>query len=78
MRDSANFCSMDAGLKCDAFGRFEVFRFVRLKFIEFQRNSRLYKPLACVTKFRNFAFCRYPDAPRWSVGILQYVKDHLC
>jgi len=39
---------MDDGLKCDAFGRFEVFRFVRLESIEFQRNSRLYKPLALV------------------------------
>ena len=35
-------------LKCDAFGHFEVFRFVRLESIEFQRNSRLYKPLALV------------------------------
>ena len=55
---------MDDGLKCDAFGRFEVFRFVRLESIEFQRNSRLYKPLDLVTKFR---FYRYPDAP--SVGV---------
>ena len=58
-------------LKCDAFGHFEFFRFVRLESIEFQRNSRLYKPLALVDKFRNFAFYRYPDAPRWSIGILQ-------
>lgn len=35
-------------LKCDAFGYFEVFRFVRLESIEFQRNSQLYKPLALV------------------------------
>ncbi len=48
MRDSANFCSMDDGLKCDAFGCFEVFRFIRLESIEFQRNSRLYKPLTLV------------------------------
>lgn len=69
---------MDDGLKCDAFDHFEVFRFVRLESIEFQRNSRLYKPLALVTKFRNLAFCRYPDAPRWSIGIFQYVKEYLC
>ena len=62
---------MDDGLKCDAFGRFEVFRFVRLESIEFQHNSLLYKPLALVTKFRNFAFCQYPGVPRWSIGILQ-------
>ena len=43
---------MDDGLKCDAFGHFEFFRFVRLESIEFQRNSRLYKPLDLVTKFR--------------------------
>lgn len=35
-------------LKCDAFGYFEVFRFVRLESIELQRNSRLYKPLDLV------------------------------
>ena len=35
-------------LKCDTFGHFEVFRFVRLESIEFQRNSRLYKPLDLV------------------------------
>lgn len=39
---------MDDGLKCDAFGHFEVFRFVRLESIEFQRNSRLNKPLNLV------------------------------
>lgn len=63
---------MDDGLKCDAFGRFEVFRFVRLESIEFQRNSRLY--ISCLIALLNFEislFCRYPDAPRWSVGILQ-------
>ena len=62
---------MDDGLKCDAFGRFEVFRFVRLESIELQSSPRLYKPLDRVTKFRNFAFYRYPDALRWSIGILQ-------
>lgn len=39
---------MDDGLKCDAFGRFEVFRFVRLESIELQSSPRLYKPLALV------------------------------
>ena len=39
---------MDDGLKCDAFGHFEILRSVRLESIEFQRNSRLYKPLALV------------------------------
>ena len=48
MRDSVNSCSMDDGLKCDAFGHFEIFWFVRLESIEFQRNSRLYKPLDLV------------------------------
>ena len=58
-------------LKFNSFGHFEVFRLIRLESIELQRNSRLYKPLALVAKFRNFAFYRYPDAPRWSIGILQ-------
>ncbi len=39
---------MDDGLKCDAFDHFEIFRFVRLVSTEFQRNSRLYKPLTLV------------------------------
>ena len=39
---------MEDGLKCDAFGHFEVFRFVRLGSIELQRNSRLCKPLTLV------------------------------
>ena len=39
---------MDDGLKCDAFGHFEILRFIRLESIEFQRNSRLYKPLTLV------------------------------
>ena len=69
---------MDDGLKCDDFGHFEILRFIRLESIEFQRNSRPYKPLDRVTKFRDFAFCRYPDAPRWSIGIFQYVKEYLC
>ena len=54
---------MDDGLKCDAFGHFEVFRFVRLESIEFQRNSRLYKPLALVTKFRISLFADIPMLP---------------
>lgn len=53
-------------LKCDAFGHLEIFRFVRLESIEFQRNSRLYKPLALVDKFRNFAFT---DIPMLPVGV---------
>ena len=39
---------MDEGLKCDAFGRFEIFRFVRLESIELQSSPRLYEPLARV------------------------------
>lgn len=35
-------------LKFNSFGHFEVFRLIRLESIEFQRNSRLYKPLALV------------------------------
>lgn len=35
-------------LKFISFAYFEVFRFVRLESIEFQRNSRLYKPLVLV------------------------------
>lgn len=35
-------------LKFNSFGYFEIFRFVRLESIEFQRNSWLYKPLALV------------------------------
>ena len=39
---------MADGLKCDAFGHFDIFRFIQLESIEFQRNSWLYKPLALV------------------------------
>lgn len=35
-------------LKFNFFAHFEVFRFVRLESIGFQRNSRLYKPLALI------------------------------
>ena len=35
-------------LKFNSFDHFEIFRFVRLVSIEFQRNSRLYKPLDLV------------------------------
>ena len=35
-------------LKFNSFGHFEIFQFVRLESIEFQRNSRLYKPLDLV------------------------------
>ena len=71
MRASVNFWWRDGEPKCDAFGHFDIFRFIQLESIELQSRPRLYKPLALVAKFRNFAFSRYPDAPRWSIGILQ-------
>lgn len=66
---------MDDGLKFDAFGHFGIFRFIRLVSIEFLRNSRLYKPLALVTKFRNFAFTGIPMLPGGVSGIFNMSKS---